>query len=174
MERADEDSGLPQPLFCTSGRYRVRLPGSMAKVLGWDGMPGSFQCHCVFRTDGELLVCPVKIKGADGRHPLYLALAFRELHTLDEQPTALQQFPAPNLLALPFRVFGADASWTSAARVQLDLRLGSTVLSLLGWTKGEAPPIYPLPMASVLCLLSERRVHEAQRAGLMDFSDGLA
>ena len=145
---------------------RLTLPAELAKTAGWPTDPKDFQCYGFFRSNGELLCCPAITKTANGDHP-FAELIQKFALPADSTTPSVDDLPRAATLAMPFRFREFNSSWVGAK--QVNLKLGSAYLSLLGWIADERPPIYPVAIPQIICLFSQRKIQEIQRLGTSDF-----
>jgi hypothetical protein len=144
---------------------RLTLPGQFVKNAGWPGDCKDFQCYGFFRSDGELLCCPATTKTASGDHPFAALIQKFALTALSITPS-IHDLPPAATLAAPFRFREFSASWSGTN--QINLKLGSVYLGLLGWVDSVRPPIYPVATAQIICLFSQRKIEEIQKIGNRD------
>lgn len=164
---------VPHPIYPEASPYRVRLPGSIAAALGWPRDHDSFNCHGVFRTDGELLCAAASVVSTSGHHPFEAALRFRESREIHHPyPTvAIEDLPSIETLSLELQIFDFEAKWTNERRSQLDLQIGTARTSLLGWKRHGDKALYAVSVGGVLCLFSEEKIRAIQRSGWTEFDE---
>lgn len=147
---------------------RIRLSANLLTPLAWTEFGDDFDCWAIFRYPGELLCAPKALTVDDGTHPFAAALAAIELPP-SGHVSPLHEVPPSRVLTAFQRVFSFQASWSSGAKKQLDLKLGVDNTALLGWSKGSGSRVYGIPWTRILVLLSQKRYEEVQK---QDFTDG--
>jgi hypothetical protein len=145
---------------------RLILPAELAKTAGWAAVPKDFQCYGYFRSAGELLCAPAMAKAPNGDHP------FGEfIHTIatpgESRTLSINDLPDAATVAMQYRFRTFTASWVGTK--QVNLKLGSAYLSLLGWIAEDRPPIYPVALPQIICLYSHSKIQEIHRLGTVDF-----
>lgn len=144
------------------GQHRIRIPKALAIEGGWPDRHDPIAAVGVLSFPGELLCAAASAIESDAAHPFREAIELRNGAGLT---TGWTTRAAPGRqFALTFRVFDFEAKWTSAARIQLDLNVGTAITKLCGWPDSEKnPPLYAAVREGVLALLSTDRLMDLLR-----------
>jgi len=147
---------------------RVRLSTSLLEMLGWTTLENGFECLGIFRRDGEMICAPEGLKTQDGVHP------FQSVLDIIEAPQAsttfrLREVPRAATITAGARVIKFETSWVSPQKKQLNLKLGVTVMSRLGWSASSPCVVYTAPWGAILLIMSSNRYGEVRNE---DFTGG--